>query len=299
MKQLLQEFEEQGNKLILIPVKRLQNLKDELNSFKEEEELNGFQRWIVNELYHFDLPEAGFEIRSILLVALSHPAHAEVELNYQGTIHKTLSLVKPDFDIAGNRITQYLTDQGYHCCHSTNLPLKRLAVQSGFAVYGKNNITYIDGLGSYFSYDAFFTDLPCSEGQWRPVTIAASCISCSACIHHCPTQAIRKDRYLIDNQRCLSAINEMPGEFPDWLAPSIHHTMYDCLRCQEICPMNQEYRENVLRTVVFNEEETGMLLSGAPYDSFSDSMKRRTKLLGLDDWLEAIPRNLRMLLEKK
>lgn len=299
MKQLLQEFEEQGNKLILIPVKRLKTLKAELNSFKEEEELNGFQRWIVNELYHFDLPEAGFEIRSILLVALSHPAYAEVELNYQGTIHKTLSLVMPDFDFARNRITQYLTDQGYHCCRSTNLPLKRLAVQSGFAVYGRNNITYIDGLGSYFSYDAFFTDLPCSEGEWRPVTIAASCTSCSACVHHCPTQAIRKDRYLIDIQRCLSAMNEMPGEFPEWLAPSVHHTMYDCLRCQEICPMNQEYGENVLRTVVFNEEETGMLLSGAPYDSFSDSMKRRTKLLGLDDWLEAIPRNLRMLLEKK
>lgn len=298
MKQLLQEFEAQGNKLIQIPVERLKSLKVELDLFKEEEELNGFQQWIVDELYRYDLPEVGFEISSIVLVALPHPAYAEVELNYQGKIHRTLSLVLPDFDRTRNSLYQFLTDQGYHCVRATNLPLKRLAVQSGFADYGRNNITYIEGLGSYFSYDAFYTDLPCAEGIWRPVTRSSSCTSCSACVHNCPTHAIRKDRYLIDNQRCLSAMNEMPGEFPDWLAPSVHHTMYDCLRCQEICPMNHEYRENVLRTVVFNEEETGMLLSGAAYDSFSDSMKRRTKLLGLDDWLEAIPRNLRMLLEK-
>ncbi len=295
---LLQEVKTSGNDLVLIPVERLNTLKKELEHFQKEEELNGFQRWIVEELYSYEVPTADFTIRSILLVALAHPPYAEVELTWKGSVHKALSMVFPGIDEARDRITKHLEKEGYHCSPAGSLPLKRMAVQSGLSAYGRNNITYIEGMGSNFLYDAFFTDLPCEEEHWRPVTIAASCKNCMLCIRSCPTGAIRPERFLIDNQRCLSAMNEMPGEFPEWLPLSVHHTMYDCLRCQEVCPMNKGAKSMVPSIISFSEEETQQLLEGVPYDAFSSSMKSKTKLLGLDRWLPAIPRNLRILLER-
>jgi epoxyqueuosine reductase len=297
LNQLLHEASSHGDKLALIPINRLSYLKEELASFSREEELNGFQRWIVENLYQYKLPEVDFEVGSILLLALPHPVYAEVELNREGSVHKVIGLVMPDYEGARQRYTELIGKAGYHLKLADSLPLKRLAVQSGLATYGRNNITYVEGMGSYVSYDAYYTDILCREDHWRSVEVADTCSSCKLCINNCPTGAIRSERYLIDNERCLSALNEVPGEWPEWLPSSVHHTMYDCLRCQEICPMNKDYKDNVLRTVKFNEEETRQLLDGAPYDTFSDSMKAKVKLLGLEKWLAAIPRNLRMLLE--
>ena len=40
-----------------------------------------------------------------------------------------------------------------------------------------------------------------------------------------------------------------------------------------------------------------MLLSGSPLDAFSPALKQKSKLLGLDPWMENIPRNLKVLFE--
>lgn len=295
---LKQEVKTHGDRLVLIPIERLQSVKEEIHIFKESEELNGFQRWIVDEMYQFVVPEVGFEVKSILLVALSHPSYAEVEFTWQGVVHKTYSHVIPDFDKALQKFTDHLEARHYHISSASNLPLKRLAVQSGLARYGRNNVTYIEGMGSNFSYAAYFTDIPCVMDEWGAIRHAGTCNNCKLCMNNCPTGAIRPERFLIDNQRCLSAMNEEPGEFPEWLPTSVHHCLYDCMRCQIICPMNITFKEDVLRTVVFSEQETGLLLEGAPYDTFSDSLRGRTKLLGLDQWLAAIPRNLKILLER-
>ena len=61
--------------------------------------------------------------------------------------------------------------------------------------------------------------------------------------------------------------------------------------------MNKEHKDDVLQSVRFSEEETRQLLEGAPYETFSESMKSRTKLLGLDGCLPALPRNIGVLLK--
>jgi len=48
-------------------------LKAELEVFSKTEELNGFQKWIISDLYKFDVPAADFTIRSILIIAIPHP----------------------------------------------------------------------------------------------------------------------------------------------------------------------------------------------------------------------------------
>lgn len=285
------------NKLKLIPAERLADLQEELLQFKSSEELNGFQQWIITDLYQFRLPDTGFPIRSVLIVALPHPLYARVDFVRQGATYHFLSLVMPDFEQTEAYLSRLLMQEGYHLISADNLPLKRLAVRSGLAVYGRNNICYVEEMGSNLSFAAYFTDLPCDASSWTELRTAELCETCRSCYKHCPTGAIREDRFLIDNEKCLSAMNEIPGAFPEWLPLDVHHTLYDCLQCQVHCPMNRDYLKTAIGPICFDEEETEALLSGTPFESFRPELKEKSRLLGLTQWQEALPRNLSILFD--
>ena len=102
---------------------------------------------------------------------------------------------------------------------------------------------------------------------------------------------------MINNERCLSYFNEGPGDFPEWLPKSIHNCLYDCLLCQKICPGNKDYINNIIGPIEFNETETDMLLSGKLMKEFPPTLKKKVVFLGMDQWLSAIPRNIKVLLE--
>jgi epoxyqueuosine reductase len=294
---LKEEAKKHGDRLQIIPVEHLADLKEELEEFKISEELNGFQKWIINDLYHFEIPDTGFEVKSIILMALYRPFAADIILNYQGKSYYTKSLAWSDCDVAKKYMTDILNQKQYHSYEVGNLPMKRLAVQSGLAVYGRNNITYVEELGSNISYIAFFSDIPCEEDTWRNQCVAKICNHCNACINLCPTGAIRKDRFLIDNQRCLSCINEDGGDFPDWLPKDVHHTLYDCLRCQEKCPLNATVSKDIIGPICVTEEETQRLLEGKGPEYFTPQFMENAKKIGLFNWSQGLPRNIRAIIE--
>ena len=163
-----------GDRLQIIASHRVQDLESDIKQFAQSEELNDFQRWIIDDLYEYSVPSLDFPVQSIILMAIAHPFYADVIF------------------VRG----------------------ERLGVQSGLSEYGRNTITYVDGLGSNFSLAAYFSAMPCEDDKWRNVVTAEMCHSCSICIDNCPTGAIRKDRFLIDNQRCLSAMNEWYEAIP-------------------------------------------------------------------------------------
>lgn len=286
-----------GDKLQVLSIERLKSVRTELDAFKAKEELNGFQKWIVDDMYDLRPPEAPFPIRSILLLAIPHPSYAKVEFTRKGKQYVFLSLVMSDFQRSEERLASLVTGCGYRILKAPTLPLKRLAVQSGLAVYGRNNITYVEGMGSFFSFSAFYSDLPYEADTWSEARVADRCADCSICLKTCPTGAIRFDRFLIDNERCLSCLNERGGDFPEWLSPTVHHCIYDCLRCQMGCPMNRDHVDKVASPVAFDEGETELLLAGAPASSYPAAMERKSKLLGLDQWPDGIPRNLQVLFD--
>jgi epoxyqueuosine reductase len=47
------------------------------------------------------------------------------------------------------------------------LPLKLLAAHSGLAVYGRNNIAYVSGMGGFLGLTAVYSDLPCEQDSWQ------------------------------------------------------------------------------------------------------------------------------------
>jgi len=67
--------------------------------------------------------------------------------------------------IVKKRLVEIFTPKGFSVVQ-TNLPLKTLAVRSGLAKYGRNNITYIDGMGSFYRLVAYYTDIPPQENNW-------------------------------------------------------------------------------------------------------------------------------------
>lgn len=293
---LMKEALMHGDKLQIVPSYRLFDIKKDIDLFAKSEKLNNFQKWIVNDLYNYNIPETHFAVQSIILIAISHPFYAEVIFSKGGKEYLGKCLVRANFEETDEYLKIFIEGHGYHAQRANYLPLKRLGVQSGLSEYGRNNITYIDGMGSNFSLIAYFSDIPCENDIWRNAVTSKVCANCNACISVCPTGAIRKEVFLIDNQKCLSAINEEPGDFPEWLSVFVHHTCYDCLRCQEKCPMNIGHTDKMAECFKFSEQETEMLLQGSPIKDFSESTKQKILLLGLDEWYAAIPRNIKALM---
>lgn len=123
------------------------------------------------------------------------------------------------------------------------------------------------------------------------------CNECNLCGEHCPTGAILKDRFLIDPQKCLSYFNETSGEIPAWIPITAHHTLYDCLICQRVCPMNRDHVDHFIDSISFTEKETSMLLDGEPINTFTKEAQSKIYMLGLDALYDAISRNLKILFE--
>lgn len=288
-----------GEKYLFIPADMLLMLQKGLKSLKTETGLNSFQKWLLDEYFDFSFPETGFAVKSVLLTAVPHPFYSNVTLNYNGKKYRCLSLVSSDFDSAEKDIAKSSRENGFSFHKTRKLPLKRLAVQSGLSVYGRNNITYIDGMGSSFSYLAFFTDVRGDDVPWRDPETAPMCGKCTACLQACPTGAIRNESFIIDNQKCLSYLNESPDPFPDWLPETVHHTLYDCMYCQMKCPMNHDQLRCTGDDIEFSEDEVSLLLNMTPFEDFPEPLRKKGAYLGLDQWPDGIAKNIKMIIDRQ
>ncbi len=301
-----QEILNHGDKSAVVPVSRLQDIRQDIEDLKGSGFLNDFQKYIVDDLYDLDEPDADFEIRSILVVASPSPFLARIAFHWQG---KRIPLMLPASyldEVSGPpRIERYLNEslnpRGYHVQYAPRLPKKLFAVRSGLGLYGRNNICYVEGMGSSLFLATYFSDMPCTEESWRDICCMDLCESCQACLKNCPTGAITADRFLINNERCLTYCNEAGAErdFPEWIDPSSHHTIYGCLRCQMVCPMNGDYVHTLVEPAEFTEEETAFLVQGKSPELFPEELLQKVKALDMFNYLGALPRNLRVLFDRE
>jgi epoxyqueuosine reductase len=299
---LKREIAQHADQAAFVPIHRLQNLRQDIEALKGRADLNNFQRYIINDLYSLDVPETDFEIRSILLVAAPSPSTINLLFTRAG---KRIPVLLPasyaDKAKSPARIEDYLkaflNPRGYHIRYAPQLPHKLLAVRSGLGRYGRNNICYVEGMGSFLNLAPYFSDIPCMEDAWQDIRQMDRCNTCRACLQNCPTAAIMPTRFLINNERCLTYFNEAGAEwdFPEWIDPSSHHTLYGCLRCQTVCPINEPYLKPKKDPVEFSEEETAFLLEGKPFELFPENLKQKVQTLDMMSYLGAIPRNLRVL----
>jgi len=178
------------------------------------------------------------------------------------------------------------------------LPKKLLAVHSGLGTYGRNNLCYVPGMGSFHRLVALCSDLPCPEDDWQEPKVMARCEKCVACLRHCPTGAITSERFLVRAERCLTFHNEKLSDvaFPVWNDPSWHNCLVGCFHCQTICPENRDFLDRVAEGPEFSSEETALLLEEALHDRLPPAILNKLEQFDMMEMLEFLPRNLSVLL---
>lgn len=279
---------------------------DHINDLQSEIENQYHQGLFDEEFYTEELSSFDFKIAdsfsgstSLIIVAAPQP-QVRVTFNWQGKSHQ--AIIPPTYSYEIDRQIQKLLERqlnpaGFQL-KKTNLPLKLLAVHCGLAQYGKNNITYVDGMGSFHRLVAFVSDFPEIENHWQEPQVLERCENCKACMKACPTGAINPDRFLLDGARCLTFHNERKGEFPQWISPSWHNCLVGCLYCQKACPVNKDVAISDKEGPVFSEQETAFIFQGQAQNKGSQHALQKLESLDIVRYLPVLGRNLKVLYEK-
>jgi epoxyqueuosine reductase len=180
-------------------------------------------------------------------------------------------------------------------------PLKTMGTISGFSRYGRNNISYVQGLGSFAALAALVSDLECEDSPPQAQETLPRCGPCHACRDACPTGAIGEDRFLLHAERCITFWNEKSGEipFPEWIEPQWHNALVGCLLCQRACPENRPFLDSCFEGPSFDEATTRLLLAGAKKEDLADDVRPALEEWRLADLLDYLPRNLGVLVKKE
>lgn len=112
---------------------------------------------------------------------------------------------------------------------------RQWAALSGLGWIGKNSLLLRKGVGSYFFIATLISDLELEPDE--PVT--DHCGTCTACIDACPTNAIVADG-VVDARLCISYQTiERREPVEESVKPQLHHWVFGCDICQEVCPWNR------------------------------------------------------------
>lgn len=257
----------------------------------------------ISQTWHFylkandSLPEA----KIIIVVAMPQP-FTRLTFIWQGTTF--LADIPPTCfsradDSRAERILKNILEPAGYRVVKARLALKTLAVRSGLAEYGKNNISYIPGMGSLYQLVAFYSDYPGEEDSWQDPRAMKECDGCSLCLQACPNGSITADRFLIHAERCLGFLNEKEPDIPHWAEkqPDWPNALIGCMLCQFACPVDKPYLQRVTEGLSFSEAETGSILDNTPWEELAPETRKK-----LDDirWVyPMMARNLEALIKKQ
>jgi len=300
---LIRRLEALGYQASVVSIRRLHDLQEAIDGARTRGDLDiaFYQERLTRFVFSppGDLPEA----RSLIVVAYRDPP---VSFSF-GREGESLSLVVPptylhwrekDRRVEG-LLTELLEAHGYRVAPVT-VPKKLLAVCSGLAEYGKNNVTYIEGMGSFYRLATFCSDLPREPDEWRDPKAMERCERCSRCVQSCPTGAIDPERFLLRAERCITFLNEKPGHvaFPGWVDRAGHNCLIGCMHCQRSCPENRAVLDWYEEGVKFSEQERELLLGGVPSAELPARLVEKLERWDLLELLDAMPRNLAPLLDR-
>lgn len=248
--------------------------------------------------FNYDYENVLKDAKSVIVIAAPQ-CKSIAEFEHEG---KTLQAVLPPTYIYPEIISKVagildkaLVKNGYSLA-KPKLPLKLLAVRSGLGMYGRNNICYVPGLGSFIRLSAHITDYEFEEDSWGAAKVMESCSTCTLCADYCPTGAIKNERFLIQAHNCITNFNEYEAPIPDWVSPKWHDSLVGCMKCQAVCPHNKKLVGLVDERICFSEEETAMLLGGSSFGSLPAETRDKISHMGMEDYYEVLPRNIRLLI---
>jgi len=289
-----------------VSVEHLDDLQEDFDKLDRNGILSNhdtYRNYLSNK--KFVIPESLPDAKSLIILATStRMMHANFHLN--GKVYNIM--IPPPYyddgltyeDLDDLVLNVIIKKSGYDIFKARNLlHLKLLAVRSGLGTYGRNNICYIEGMGSFLTLHAYYTNYKMASDSWHELEMMDHCENCNYCIKNCPTAAIRGDPFVIDAGKCLPLYNEIDGEFPKWIDNNIHHALMGCIKCQYYCPGNKEEIKKEGRFEDVSEKETKMLLNGEFNDNLISSLSSKIKMFDSSDGMKFLPRlkrNLELLI---
>jgi epoxyqueuosine reductase len=294
----------EGCNLAVVSLSRLAELKTDLDAgFRQGQYGTEFTQ-TYQPRFKFAPPEELKSAKSVIIVAMPSPPTKAV-FNWKG--EKKTFILPPTYTAYDEKrlhvetlVAEAVGRERFKIA-SPSLPLKLLAVRSGLAAYGRNNIAYVEGMGSFMRLTAVYTDMPLVGECWQHAKQLSACRDCRLCMNACPTGAINEDRFLLHAEKCLTYHNEKTGDvpFPSWIRPEWHNCVIGCIRCQAACPENKPFFAHVGETAEFTEQETMLMLKGTSCEELPKETVRKMKILSLTDYYNELPRNLTALLSKE
>jgi epoxyqueuosine reductase len=298
-----EKLDVKGYKGKIISAKYIPDLQNSVKKFNDQRLLDPDFYEEYKKYFEFE-PKTEFgEVKSLFMIAMPQPQY-KVVFNWKNI---EVPLIIPPTYLHGraliNKSNAFLTNllkpSGYNV-EFARLPQKTLAVRVGLAEYGRNNITYVNGMGSFHRLFTFYSDFPYEQDGWQELRMMDLCKECSACVRKCPTGAIPEDRFLLRAERCLTFHNEHPVDvpFPDWIDPSWHNCLVGCMHCQKVCPANKKVINWIEPGPTFSEEETKLLVGGTAVENLPEETRSKVEEYGLGYYLSVYPRNLGVFLKR-
>lgn len=280
----------------LAPAGIVEKLEREIQGLREQGLLSeGLYAEYAPSLTFCPPPEVP-EPRTLIVVAWPSPA---VKVRFQLDSGPLEALIPPTYISSERRercveILQAVLGGAGYAVARARVPVKLLAARTGLARYGRNNLAYVPGMGTFARLDAFCTgaDLGAVEPTIKGSLRISSCPPCRNCHHHCPTGCIPYDGTVIDATRCLTYLNENEGEWPDWLDPRAHHALVGCIRCQEMCAADRYYLRKEPVVAEFDRAETEIVLQNLPVEQLPETVLAKLRELDLEEYSTVLGRNL-------
>ena len=251
-----------------LPVSRLKDLQADIDRVWDQGKLsrNRTYRGYLSDM-KFALPDDFQDAKSLVVMAV-FTRLMYVNFSYQGTNHRVM--LPPQYyddglteaELIAEVYEKIIGKLNYRVVRSDNVFLKTLAVRSGLGKYGRNNICFVDGMGSFLTLYAFFTDYDFAADDWHDQEMMVECKDCSHCFGICPTDCIRREEFVIDVGRCIPLYNEVNGDFPVWIRSGMLDSLIGCMKCQKKCPVNEPYLKMAGQLPDITESETRRVLAG-------------------------------------
>jgi epoxyqueuosine reductase len=300
MESLTSEFDALHASYRTVSVAHVEELKEELQHWKQGG-IIGKRFYEQNYgFFEFGIPKMPIQPQSIIIIAIPQGIISLAWHHHS----KTYQVVLPPtyrFSSVRARCLDLLIKvfQGEGCsAMRAALPVKLLAVRSGLGKYGRNNLCYVEGMGSFARLEAFYTDYVFPNDDWQEKKPLERCARCTLCMNACPTRCIPSERFLVHADQCLTYFNEFEDPFPPWVKPRWHNALVGCLRCQEVCPENRAVVHPREEGVTFSETETDLILQGTPKEQLPPGLVSKLQGLNMDEYIPVLPRNLGVLIKK-
>jgi len=294
--ELTRNFNKYGAKYKILSTVHIQELKKEVEYLYVSGKINHNIYKDYLKAFHFKVPENFNDAQSIIIIAI--PQRISL-VTFQLDNKKIKIIIPPTYiyrkireqcndilsEVFGNNIK----------FSRALLPLKLIAVHSGLGRYGKNNLCYIDGMGSFARLEAFYIEHKCDCDEWQNTELLQECRVCNRCVNNCPTKCISDDEFVINAGRCLTYFNEAEKDFPEYIDKSMHNALVGCIKCQSVCPVNYPYLKEKFIVESFDKEETFLIMNGNLKES--KSLTSRLKQLDMDEYQDVLRRNLKALIK--